>query len=315
MGKYITVDGGTTNTRIRLIDNGVLADEVKIKLGAGAKDSRRLADAVKEGIETIIERAKCGKEDITAILAAGMITSEFGIYNVPHICAPVGIKDLSNAIKTVTLPEITDIPINFIPGVKKNGTELGEVDMMRGEECEFFGISSLLHTEKNSLTVLPGSHAKIIASDADGRIADFSTSLSGELIAAISSGTILSDAINLNIEKHDEEYLKKGYEYCSKNGINEALFKVRILKNLFGADEKSRYSFFIGAILCADVKKIAKSPQKNVYVGGKRQIKNAFCDLLTAFTDKMVVCAPDDAVDMSVSYGMICIYESKESTL
>lgn len=129
-----------------MIDNGVLADEVKIKLGAGAKDSRRLAAAVKEGIETIIERAKCGKEDITAILAAGMITSEFGIYNVPHICAPVGIKDLSNAIKTVTLPEISDIPINFIPGVKKHGTELGEVDMMRGEECEFFGISNLLHT-------------------------------------------------------------------------------------------------------------------------------------------------------------------------
>lgn len=307
--RYITIDGGTTNTRIRLIENGTAVDETKLKAGAGNRNSSLLAKAVKPGIDDIMKKSKLTETDITAILAAGMITSEFGIYCVPHICVPAGVTELNNGIKSVVIHDITNIPINFIPGVKKQGATLEQNDMMRGEECEFFGISKLLNAENGSLVVLPGSHTKMVVSDTDGRISDFSTSLSGEMIAAISGGTILSDAINLDIDGYDKEFLKKGFEYCIKNGLNEALFKVRTLKNLLGADEKSCYSFFIGAILCADVKKISACPEKNVYVGGKKQIKDAFFELLTKFTDKTVVSVSESDVDMSVSLGMISIYE------
>lgn len=309
MKRYITIDGGTTNTRIRLIENGTAVDEIKLKAGAGNRNNSLLAKVVKSGIDDIMKKSKLTETDITAILAAGMITSEFGIYRVPHICVPVGVTELNNGIKSVVIHDITNIPINFIPGVKKQGVTLERNDMMRGEECEFFGISKLLNAENGSLVVLPGSHTKMVVSDTDGRIFDFSTSLSGEMIAAISGGTILSDAINLDIDGYDKGFLKKGFEYCIKNGLNEALFKVRTLKNLLGADEKSCYSFFIGAILCADVKKISARPEKNVYIGGKKQIKEAFFELLTKFTDKTVVSVSESDVDMSVSLGMISIYE------
>ena len=307
--RYITIDGGTTNTRIRLIENGTAVDEIKIKAGAGNRNSRLLAEAIKSGIDGIMKKSKLTEADITAILAAGMITSEFGIYCVPHICVPAGVTELNNGIKSVVIKDITDMPINFIPGVKKQGETLEQNDMMRGEECEFFGISKLLNAENGSLVVLPGSHTKIVVSDTDGKISDFSTSLSGEMISAISGGTILNDAINLDIDGYDKEFLKKGFEYCIKNGLNEALFKVRTLKNLLGADEKSCYSFFIGAVLCADVKKISERPERNVYVGGKKQIKDTFFELLTEFTDKTVVSVSESDVDMSVSLGIISIYE------
>ncbi len=309
MKRYITIDGGTTNTRIRLIENGTAVEEIKLKAGAGNRNSSLLAETVKSGIDDIMKKSKLTESDITAILAAGMITSEFGIYCVPHICVPAGVAELNNGIKSVVINDITNIPINFIPGVKKQGVILEQNDMMRGEECEFFGISKILNAENGSLVVLPGSHTKMVVSDTDGRISDFSTSLSGEMIAAISGGTILSDAINLDIDGYDNEFLKKGFEYCIKNGLNEALFKVRTLKNLLGADKKSCYSFFIGAILCADVKKISARPEKNVYIGGKKQIKDAFFELLTEFTDKNVVSVSESDVDMSVSLGMISIYE------
>ena len=57
------------------------------------------------------------------------------------------------------------------------------------------------------------------------------------------------------------------------------------------------------------MKKISACPEKNVYVGGKKQIKDAFFELLTKFTDKTVVSVSESDVDMSVSLGMISIYE------
>ena len=35
MGKYIALDGGTTNTRLRLIANGVILAVEKLSIGAG----------------------------------------------------------------------------------------------------------------------------------------------------------------------------------------------------------------------------------------------------------------------------------------
>lgn len=314
MKKYITVDGGTTNTRIRLISNKKIIFEAKIKMGAGDKNSVLLSESVRDGINDVIKKSGCQINEITGILACGMITSEFGIYNVPHIEAPAGVKELGRGIKQVILDNIVEIPINFIPGVKKHNSILCRSDMMRGEECEFFGISELENIKKNALVILPGSHTKIIASDNNGRIADFSTSLTGEMIAAISGNTILSDAINLGINEFDEGYLKNGYEYCNEYGLNEALFKVRILKNMYNADEKSRYSFFMGSVLCGDVKRIAEYAEKDVYVGGKKQIKDALFRLLKDYTDKNVFEVSEENVDISVSAGMIYIYEQNKAT-
>lgn len=170
MTKYITVDGGTSNTRIRLISDKSIIAEKKAEIGAGSKNNRLLSQIVHNGIEDIIKEYGCEKGDISAIIAGGMITSECGIYNVPHINAPVGIKELADGIKKVVLDNISEIPISFIPGVKKLTRNLSETDMMRGEECEFFGISKLLNIENGALVILPGSHTKIISSDDKGRI-------------------------------------------------------------------------------------------------------------------------------------------------
>ncbi len=309
MNKYITVDGGTTNTRIRLICGKEILAEYSAKIGAGNK-RELLSRVIHNGICDVTKKSD-GK--ISAIIAGGMITSECGIYNVPHINAPVGLDDLAKGIKSVVLEDISEMPINFIPGVKKQSNGLNETDMMRGEECEFLGVSKLLNIEKNSLVILPGSHTKIISADCNGKISDFSTSMSGEMIAAISGNTILCDAVNLDIREFDEEYLKLGYEYCLENGLNEALFKVRILKNIYNADDISRYSFFTGAILCADITKIKNHSETNVYVGGKKEIKDAIVRLLNIYTNKNVDAVSAHDVDLSASFGMICIYEQSEN--
>ena len=62
-----------------------------------------------------------------------MSGSEIGLCDIPHIDLPSDIyKEASNLSVTV-IPEITDIPFWFVPGVKQ--TVDGYLsDIMRGEE-------------------------------------------------------------------------------------------------------------------------------------------------------------------------------------
>ena len=193
----------------------------------------------------------------------------------------------------------------FIRGVKLKANRLEAADMMRGEETELFGLYDTL----DGVYILPGSHSKIIEVDENGKITGFKTELTGEMIAALSQNTVLKSTVDLSVEKYSEEYLLKGYRYCNEFGINEALFKVRVLGNLMGADKVQTYSFFMGVVLSAEINTVLKTNPKTVTVGGKKQIKEATVALLKATTDAEIISVPDSAVDSSSALGAVRIFE------
>lgn len=307
MTNYITVDGGTTNTRLTLVSDGRCIDTVRYNVGAraNADDSTLLKNAVKEGISTLLNRNNLTEKDITRVLASGMITSELGLCKLDHIVAPAGIKELHDTMHETLFPDISAIPFVFIRGVKLKANRLEAADMMRGEETELFGLYDTL----NGVYILPGSHSKIIEVDENGKITGFKTELTGEMIAALSQNTVLKSTVDLSVEKYSEEYLLKGYRYCNEFGINEALFKVRVLGNLMGADKVQTYSFFMGVVLSAEINTVLKTNPKTVTVGGKKQIKEATVALLKATTDAEIISVPDSAVDSSSALGAVRIFE------
>lgn len=307
MSTYITIDGGTSSTRISLLKNGDILDAIKLNIGARAsmENRHKYTDAIKCAIDEIITRNNVS--NIERILASGMITCEFGLCNLPHIKTPAGIKELHDSMYETTINEISDIPFVFMRGVKTDSDAFDSFDMMRGEETELMGIR---HEEYGEcIYVLPGSHSKIIKTDAEGRIVSFSTMLTGEMVAALSQGTILKDAVDLSVGTIDREYLLKGYEYAESAGINKALFKVRILKNIFSCTKEEVYSFFMGTVLCDEIVSIIKDDAKTVVIGGREQIKNAMTLILKEKTDKNIIELDEKAVSYSTSAGMIKIYE------
>ncbi|MBE6766367.1 MAG: 2-dehydro-3-deoxygalactonokinase [Ruminococcaceae bacterium] len=304
MSSYIVIDGGTTTTRVALISNKKLIDKIKISAGARANMQApgTLEAAVREAIDRLLSQNSAAPE---CILAAGMITGEFGLYNLPHIEAPAGIDDLGNSVAEVRLPDISPLPFYFIPGVKILG-DIEKTDMMRGEECEVFG----LYDGEDAVFVLPGSHSKIINLK-DGKITDFKTLLTGEMTASLCEGTILRDAVDLSASL-EESYLIGGYRYCREHGINEALFKVRILKNLLSASRDEIYSFFLGVVLCGEIEAIIKTHKKNIFVAGRAELRAATAILLKS-EGLNATPVSDEAADMSTFLGMIKIFESKKS--
>ena len=305
MGKYITIDGGTTNTRVSLVSKNKVIKTVKIHAGAGARD--------KDYLKTEIKKAICElrkTEEPKRILASGMITSEMGLYNLPHISAPAGIGELHHGMCEVELSEISDVLFVFVPGVRISDGTLEHTDMVRGEETELVGLTDSLLND--SLYVLPGSHSKIIKTDSCGRITDFKTALTGEMIWALSKDTILKDAVNLSQSDLNKEYLIKGYEYCRDNGLNTALFKTRVLKNMFERNECEIYSFFMGVLLQSEIAEIIQATESNVIIAGKKQIKTAMVNLLKYLCDKKVISVSDKTAETAPAIGVVKIYEYQE---
>lgn len=310
--KYITIDSGTTNTRISIVSENKVLDTLKFNVGAraGIKDNTVLKTAIRDGIDEILSKNNLQNSDIERILASGMITSEFGLCDLEHITTPAGISELHNTSKEIVIDEISQIPFVFVRGVKTTSASFENTDMMRGEETELMGIMSANNGE--CVYVFPGSHSKIIETDSSGRIANFTTMLTGEMAFAISENTILNASISLSNVLLDSEYLIKGYDYCNDVGINAALFKTRVLKNLFSVTDSQVYSFYMGVILCGEVSYIIKLKPKKVVISGQEKLKESMNILLKEKTHSEVVSISKDISDTATAIGMVRIYEYVE---
>lgn len=302
MADYITVDGGTTNTRLTLVKNGRAAD--RIKCPVGARDGKAaLEEAIREGIDALLKNNGTSDSDVTAVIASGMITSELGLVALEHTLTPAGMAELKQTMYPTVMPSICNIPFVFIRGVKTGADRLEDADMMRGEETEIMGLFM-----GEGVYVLPGSHSKAVKVDREGRITDFSTFMTGEMIAAIAGGTILKDAVDLGCEA-DCEYLERGYLYARERGINEALFKVRVLKNLFGASKEQTYGFFMGAVLSGEIDRLLETGADRYVICGKRQLREPTARLLACHSDAEVIAVTDEQAEQATCRGAVRIFE------
>ena len=312
MKRYITIDGGTSTTRVSLLENKTLIATQKppVSVGKCKHDKPALVRGIKDAINDLLTKHKLLESDVCAILASGMITSEYGLCELSHLPAPAGIAELHDAMNSVFIPEISNIPFFFLRGVRLISNSVDDCDMMRGEETELMGLMS--ETDGACVYVLPGSHSKIIRTDKNGRIVDFRTMLTGEMIAALSQNTVLRDAVDLSSETYDKQALLDGYRYAAAHGINEALFKVRVLKVLFSKNAIQTYSFFLGVILCDEIDYILSSKASKVVIGGRQQIKDATAEILRTVSDAEIVTVSEELVAASTSLGMIRIFEYKK---
>ena len=307
MAYYITVDGGTTNTRIYLVRDKNVVDSAKFNIGATAGKSA-LSEALKSGIAKILSDNNLVEGDIERVLLSGMITSEYGLCELAHRVTPAGADELKRNSKEMLFKQVCNIPFVFISGVKTNCDDPISADMMRGEETEVLGLANIYGDDAAYL--LPGSHSKLITLE-KGKITSIKTMMTGEMIAALSQNTILKDSVSLDFEDYDSEFLLMGYDYAQKLGINEALFKTRILKNLFSATLSKTYSYFLGVVLHSEINAIISSGTKKVIIGGRSVLKKALAEIISARTQIFPTVATEQEVMNSTSLGAIKIYETK----
>ena len=296
----LIIDCGTTNLRVTLVDGdgapiAVSRAEGGVRHTAIDGHNGRLRAMLKGCIEDVLRQGGIGAGDVERCVAYGMITSNMGLLEIPHLCAPASVGDLRRGMREAVFEDIAPFPIAFIPGVRNfsgevNFDNVGGMDMMRGEETEAVGLYDLLAPGGSAVFILPGSHNKFVSMGAQGEILGCMTSISGELLDALTHHTILANSVGhgfVSAEEYDADAAKEGAWACAQSGLGRAAFAGRILDTLGKRSRAQVQSFLLGAVLALDAQALSaflpeSEATPRIFVAGKPPVQQAMCDVLEA---------------------------------
>ncbi|WP_029003559.1 2-dehydro-3-deoxygalactonokinase [Azorhizobium doebereinerae] len=179
----ITLDWGTTSLRAYLqAADGAILDSRTAFQGIMSLDGASFADVL-----TANAGAWAHAHGPLPVLLSGMIGSRQGWVEARYVPTPAGLADLAAGLTPVPDAPHPFGPVAIVPGLLRDDADTP--DVIRGEEVEVFGALNRLH-RADGLFVLPGTHSKWVRVDG-GRIARFSTYMTGDVFAALKGHTIL----------------------------------------------------------------------------------------------------------------------------
>ena len=268
---FSVIDCGTTFSRVYIIDNNrqIVTDTcaqvgVRDTVVSGSKE--KLKQALTTLFHEALDNSGLAVSDIDFVIASGMITSEIGLIEIPHLIAPAGIAELSKGVVRVNDPGILPIgiPIYFIPGIKNHYSEdaraqdLMDIDFMRGEEVQCVGILTQDIAVPCSIVTL-SSHTKVVYIDKNRKIAASNTTISGQLYDAILNHSSIGKSL---VEKEGEpaggytyqELIQIACDCVANTGLGRTLLMPRFLQVLLKTNAWEREVFTNAAIAADDMK-------------------------------------------------------------
>ncbi|GGC84291.1 2-dehydro-3-deoxygalactonokinase [Undibacterium terreum] len=321
----VTIDTGTTNTRSSLWIDGQLKAQAHAEVGvrdtAINGSNAALKQAVRDTVNGALSQAGFAEEQVDLMLASGMITSNVGLSEIPHLPAPAGLQELAQGMQSVVMREVFPQPVWFIPGVRNSVDKVGlhnheAMDMMRGEETEAMALLARLKLQGSAMIILPGSHTKLVSIDNEQRIVGCATSIAGELLQAITQHTLLKKSVEGEFasELHPEMLLA-GAAAAQRTGLARACFSVRILDLFTESQLNEKANFLLGAVLSGDLLTLKNSsairmrPDTSIIISGKPMLRQALALLIKEngfFYGKQIVVNDEDQ-DNLAGFGAITI--------
>lgn len=272
---FAVIDSGTTNSRIYLVEeDGHVTASASRKVGVRDTSITGSRDALRNGLRelffSLLEREHIPPEEIRFAIASGMITSEIGLIELPHIMAPAGLEELSRSIYKCADPSVLPLPcpVYFIRGVRNRYTpdtgirDLCDTDFMRGEEVQCVGILEKLQPELPCTIVVLSSHTKIICCNERKQIVMSKTTLSGQLREALMAATNIGKSLREEEGEEScgcswEEILETADSCVEREGIVRAFLMPRFMQVLMKSTAQERRLFTDGAIAADDMKTFA----------------------------------------------------------
>jgi 2-dehydro-3-deoxygalactonokinase len=321
----LTIDTGTTNTRVTVWRDDVAlcqaARQVGVRDTAISGNRTTLQRGVQDTIEAALQKAGFGLNQVDLVLASGMITSNVGLHEVPHLVAPAGLRDLAAGKVQASKTQEFAHPKRFVPGERKTVDNQRQhnknyIENNSGEEVETMGLVSRLGITEPAVIVLPGSHSKFVHLDADQRITGCVTTLAGELLHVITHNTILADSLESDFATEiDPEMLLAGARSASSIGLGRACFMVRTLGQFTIYERNARANFLLGAVLGADLLTLKNSsairmnPGTQFVITGKPLLRESLAVLVSDddfFSGKVTVTSSEQQEHLAGS-GAIAI--------
>ncbi len=229
----IGIDWGTTSLRAYLLArDGQILDSTDTSDGITAIT----ANGFEQQLEANLRRWQ--RVGPLPIVMSGMITSRNGWQETPYLDAPAGADALAASLHPLISSRFPNAW--FITGLACR-TNANYPDVLRGEETEIIGHIAGSATQANAHYLLPGTHSKWVEVS-DACVTRFTTSMTGDVYAALRHHTILGKTIQ------DGDFCRRAFERGVRTGASErnllaTLFSARTLAlfNDLAADEGADY--------------------------------------------------------------------------
>lgn len=270
------IDCGTTSTRVYIIDDNMeIVSEGYRRVGVrntsmtGSKETLR--NGVKEAIIEATQKANMLVEDLDFAVASGMITSEIGLIEIPHLITPIGQEELVKNLTLTNGMDVVGLPVKivFIPGIRndygENATlhDIRNVDFMRGEETQIVGIWDEFGDNDSINVIVLSSHTKLIHINKKGQVEASLTTISGQLYEAILKETMIGKSLTEESNEESggygfEEVADIAYSVQKEVGLDRCLMIPRFMQVLLKTDYKERNLFLDSAIAADNMSLIAE---------------------------------------------------------
>jgi len=257
---FLAIDSGTTNTRVWLLREGGPVSHAQVQAGVRDTAATGSTEALKRGIRQAITMAcdQAGERIPSLALAAGMITSELGLFELAHVPTKAGCEELAEQAKIIRFPDLFDLDVCFVPGVRSGPwpcsvDQAPEVDLIRGEETEIMGALDAFSLRGPLLYIHLGSHTKAIGVDESNRIASGITTLTGELLHGVLANTVLTAVLGRAEGHLDPEFVLVGSKWQAQFGLARTLFMIRVLERSGGHSPDQLNSVVHGAFVEEDI--------------------------------------------------------------
>ncbi len=288
---YATIDCGTTNSRVYIVDKdmkiiGKAEKKIGVRDTAIYGNNEKLKKGLSETFYQALKNANVELKEVSFVISSGMITSEIGLKEIPHLWAPAGIRDLAENITKVHDASVfpVDIPIYFIRGIKNKYDaqkttimDVGNLDFMRGEETQVAGLFSLYDIEPPLTMVVLSSHTKFIPIDSQKNILGSITTVSGQVYEAIIKETFVGKSVrkecDVDIKVDDENYFNEeiidsAYSWVRKSGFLRSLLLPRFMDVLLKTKWYERKLFVEAIIASEDIEAMAQLEKYKLALDG-----------------------------------------------
>lgn len=232
----IVVDWGTTSLRAYLLDDGAIVDRARSDGGVMNVPTDGHADALWAVVGTWLS------VESLPVVVGGMGGSSLGIVETGYVDTPADMTALAAGAEVRTWRG-GDLVV--LPGVRSR--RVGHpTDVMRGEELEVLGAHLA-----GGVAVVPGSHSKWVRCG-DGVIDDLRTYLTGELLQALRTSTILARSVGDGVVDPASTAFVEAVDEARHGNLLHALFSVRTA-SLEGADAVASASRLAGLVVGDEV--------------------------------------------------------------
>ena len=263
----IGVDWGTTSLRAyRIGAGGTVLDRLDRPGGILTVPEGGFSAALADAIGPWLSAGE------TRVLLCGMVGSRQGWIEAPYLRCPAGPAEIAAA--TIPVPFDT-AEVRLVPGLTTEDSH-GIPDVMRGEETK---LVALARTLDDGLACLPGTHSKWARIEA-GRIAHFTTHMTGEAFAALSQHTILARTSAEGPER-PEAFARGVARARQGGGLLHHLFGARTLHLMDRLEPAETRSFLSGLLIGHEiVAALAETGATRVELVGAAGLAALYADAL-----------------------------------